>query len=50
MILKTIQHKSITIFVSKLACNSAYLYATAKVIVRLPDGSTPEFQFRKLFL
>ena len=39
-----------TIFVSKLASNSAYFYATAKVIVRLPDGSTPEFQFRELLL
>ena len=39
-----------TIFVSKLASNSAYFYATAKVIVRLPDGSTREFQFRELFL
>ena len=41
---------AVVVFVSKLASNSTYFYATAKIIVRLPDGSTPEFQFRELFL
>ena len=43
----TVVEKSL--FVSKLASNSTYFYATAKVDVRLPDGSAIELQFRDLY-
>ena len=38
------------LFVSKLAANSTYFYATAKVIVKLSNNSTSELQFRDTYL